>query len=195
MKALRDDIELFDHLSDAQVYVTDSINTDLVINFGNRPLKVQSDRPAAHHELLHGQLKLYLPNDARRSKSCYRSQFPQLLARIMDVPSNATQAISEILSCDLLDLDEILFEHDIGTVDWIQKPTYSVPDSPSVRPSNGKEPPTSPGGHREEISEWGTSTPPSSTTTGVSTPAADLDDGFERSPTKPSPKHPAPPTS
>ncbi|KAL1600687.1 hypothetical protein SLS60_007075 [Paraconiothyrium brasiliense] len=129
-KALRGDVELYDQLSNAQVYVTDSINTDLVLNFKTGPIRVHSDRLAVHHELCSAQLNFYVPKDERQQKSCYRSQLPKLLASIMGVDLNATQAILQILTCTLLELDDILSEQDITTVDWIPKPTYRAPASP-----------------------------------------------------------------
>ncbi|KAF2449759.1 hypothetical protein P171DRAFT_405262 [Karstenula rhodostoma CBS 690.94] len=95
--------------------------------------------------------------------------------------------------CDLLDLDEILSEQDITMVDWIQKPTYNVPDSSPSRPSNENAPSTSPGGHFEEAFERGAPTLSSSAPAFTPVYTVDLQDHHEGSPTRPNSSTAPPP--
>ncbi|KAJ4360929.1 uncharacterized protein N0V89_001498 [Didymosphaeria variabile] len=184
-KALRGDVVLFNHLSNARIYITDCISTDLVLELKNGPIKVRSDRLAVHHEFCSGQLNFYVPKDERQRKSCYRSQLPKLLASIMGVDLNATQAILQILSCNLLELDDILSEQDITTVDWIPKPTFRAPASPVFGPSSPNEPLTSPVSHNLEAFERATPTPSSSTTAVSRASTAGLGDLYEQIPRTP----------
>ena len=133
MRALRGDTELFHQLSEARVYITESITTELELGFKNGPVRVQSDRLAVHHEIIDGQLKIYVPKDEHQREPCYRSQLPKLLSSIMIVALEATQAVFMVLSQKLASIDDILLEQDIPMVDWIPKPVYPVSVPPAVQ--------------------------------------------------------------
>jgi hypothetical protein len=76
-----------------------------------------------HSEILDGQLKLYVPNDHVQQKTCYRSQLPNLLGKILGISSEgAAFPISLILSNDIEMLDDVMQEQDISPVPWITKP-------------------------------------------------------------------------
>lgn len=129
VNALRGEKELFDQLSRTQIYCTDHISTILVLALNGTQISVQSDRTSLHYELSEGQLTIYVPESQRQRESCYRSQVPALLARLLGVSASATHAISLILQCKLEDLDEILLEQDIPLVNWIERPIIRVSDS------------------------------------------------------------------
>jgi hypothetical protein len=76
-----------------------------------------------HFEILDGQLKLYVPNDHVQQKTCYRSQLPNLLSKILGISSEGGAfPISLMLSNDVETLDEVMQEQDISPVPWITKP-------------------------------------------------------------------------
>jgi hypothetical protein len=76
-----------------------------------------------HFEILDGQLKLYVPNDHVQQKTCYRSQLPNLLSKILGISSEGGAfPISLILSNDVETLDDVMQEQDISPVPWIAKP-------------------------------------------------------------------------
>lgn len=89
--------------------------------------------------MIDGQLKFYVPKDEHQRESCYRSQLPKLLASIMSIALEATQAVFMILSQKVTTLDDILLEQDIPMVDWIPKPVYAVPISPASQPTAASE--------------------------------------------------------
>ncbi|KAF2875580.1 hypothetical protein BDV95DRAFT_278391 [Massariosphaeria phaeospora] len=137
VKALRGDRQVFDQLYQAEVYTTNDISTQLVLQLNNESLRVHSDRAYLHHEILEGQLRIYVPEDPRQRKACYRSQLPKLLASILSVSSEAIHAIALILSNPERDIDDVMLEQDIANVDWIDKliigglyPTDEGPSTP-----------------------------------------------------------------
>jgi hypothetical protein len=110
-------------LSKLQLYTTDNISTNLVLNLKRRQITVKSDRVYLHFEILDGQLKLYVPNDHVQQKTCYRSQLPNLLSKILGISSEGGAfPISLILSNDVETLDDVMQEQDISPVPWITKP-------------------------------------------------------------------------
>ncbi|KAH6212673.1 hypothetical protein HBI42_148920 [Parastagonospora nodorum] len=127
-KALRNDSALFEQISQAIIYTTDDITTNLVLSLPSRFISVESDRLAINHDLFDGQIEIYVPADEQQRRSCYRSQLPKVLATILKVPLIATFDISSIVSCSLLDLENVLIEQDISSVEWIEQPVIFIPD-------------------------------------------------------------------
>jgi hypothetical protein len=119
--------------------------THLVIDEKDPKLhfKVRSDRSYIHHEIEEGSLDIYVPKSPKQCQTCYRSQLPKLLAEIMYIDSSACHDISVIIGSDLRVLDDILVEHDISSVSWIEKPVLDIrndenramspPSSPDTR--------------------------------------------------------------
>jgi hypothetical protein len=137
-KALRGDRTLFEQLTQVIVNTTDEITTNLVLPLGRSSLRVESDRAVIHHDIVAGSINIYVPDDKRERRACYRSQVPNLLQIILDVGSAATFNISSIVSASLADLDDVLIEQDIPPVEWIEKPVLILLDTP------GDESPSTP---------------------------------------------------
>jgi hypothetical protein len=127
-KALRGDNALFEQLSQALVYTSDEITTNLVLPLVAGSVSVQSDRAFVHHDTSGGRIKIYVPSDDRQRRACYRSQLPQLLTTILGVSANAAFNLSSIVTSTLQDLEDVLVEQDIPPVQWIDRPTIVVPD-------------------------------------------------------------------
>ncbi len=115
-------------MASAVVYTTNDISTYIVLSLDQNPLRVLSDRAFIHHELVDGQLKIYVPLDQQQRRACYRSQLPGLLTNIMGISTSATFNISSIISCALADLYDILLEQDVPTVSWIERPVIEIPE-------------------------------------------------------------------
>ncbi|KAF1842835.1 uncharacterized protein K460DRAFT_367777 [Cucurbitaria berberidis CBS 394.84] len=126
--ALRDDHALFDRLKTALIFTTDDISTHLTLPLGTPSLSVQSDRAFIHHEEVDGQLRIYVPAEQQQCRACYRSQMPELLTRVLGVDASAKFNISSIVASSLRDLDDILTEQDVPSVDWIEKPAIDIPE-------------------------------------------------------------------
>ncbi|CAG5182746.1 uncharacterized protein ALTATR162_LOCUS10314 [Alternaria atra] len=129
VKALRGDCTLFETLSTARVLKGD-LATHLVIDKRDLDFqsKVRSDRSFIHHEITEGSLKLYVPEHHKQRSTCYRSQLPKLLAEIMEIDSTACHDISVIIESDLRALEDVLVEHDITIVSWIEQPVLDISD-------------------------------------------------------------------
>jgi hypothetical protein len=125
-KALRDDRALFDLLTRLDIYTTDTITTDLVLDLKDGPLIVPSDRPLIHHVITDGTLNIYVPQDILGRRSCRRSHLPRLLANIIGCSPAAVYDVSSILSCGIDELDDILVERDITDVSWITRSDLDV---------------------------------------------------------------------
>jgi hypothetical protein len=115
-----------------------------------------------HFEILDGQLKLYVPNDRVQQKTCYRSQLPNLLSKILGISSEGGAfPISLILSNNVETLDDVMQEQDISPVPWITKP---LREGASPRTEYSSTPGTP--------SSTGNLSPPRwQTTSGIGTPA------------------------
>ncbi|KAF2023098.1 hypothetical protein EK21DRAFT_119093 [Setomelanomma holmii] len=113
--ALRDDTELFEQLSGAEVFSVEDLSTELVLSCGNDELRVLSDRPTLHFDAQDG-LAIYIPADSQQRRACYGPQLPKLFAKILGVDHSAAFDISEVLKCRLADLDVVLVEQDIAPV-------------------------------------------------------------------------------
>jgi hypothetical protein len=125
-KALRDDRALFDLLTRLNIYTTDTITTDLVLDLKDGPLIVPSDRPLIHHVIADETLKIYVPQDIQGRRACRRSHLPRLLANIIGSGPAAVYDVSSILSCGIDELDDILVERDITDVSWITRSDLDV---------------------------------------------------------------------
>lgn len=148
VKALRDETELFDQLSNARVYTTNDISTSLVLMLGSSTIRLRSDRPVLHDEFFENQLKLYVPHNTSQQAACYRSQLPNFMARFLGVTGGATHPISLILSSNLSVLEDILFEQDIPPVEWIEQPRIERPTpSEDDRSTTAAPTPRSPASH------------------------------------------------
>jgi hypothetical protein len=128
-KALRGDHTLFEQLTQVIIKTTDEITTSLVLPLGGSSLRVESDRAAIHHDIVDGYINIYVPDDKRERRACYRSQLPELLKKILHVGSSATFNISSIVTANLADLDDVSIEQDIPPVEWIEKPVLILPDT------------------------------------------------------------------
>lgn len=143
-KALRNERALFDQLREMNIYTTDTVTTHIVLQLKTGPLKVQSDRSFLHHEVIDGQLRIYIPEDRQQRRACYRTHLPRLLASITGTSPTAIHDISTILSSTLGDLDDILIEQDISDVSWIEKPVIDLSElqedeRPSIPTSSNRD--------------------------------------------------------
>ncbi|RAR05911.1 hypothetical protein DDE83_007182 [Stemphylium lycopersici] len=138
-KALRGDHRLLEQLSTAKIVRAD-LSTELLLNFEEpdvendpdiTPSSVKSERASLHHEIVEGCLKVYVPKDQQQFRTCFRSQLPRLLGDFVGIDYTAHHDISVIISSDPRDLDDVLTEHDIPCVSWIERPTLDLGDDVS----------------------------------------------------------------
>lgn len=104
------------------------MTTNLVLEMDDESLSVPSARPFIHHDVVDQQLEIYVPAEQQQLRACYRSQLPKFLATFMECDSSAKFSVSSIVASDLSDLDDILLEQDIPSVDWIEKPLLVIPE-------------------------------------------------------------------
>ena len=125
-------------------------------------MTVKSDRVYLQSETLDGQLKLYVPNDPVQQKTCYRSQLPNQLCKILGISSEGGAfPISLILNSDIEMLDDVMQEQDISPVPWVTKP-----------PREDASPRTEHGGTPRTTGSIGNQSPPRwRTASGIGTPA------------------------
>ncbi|KAH9866598.1 hypothetical protein J1614_008290 [Plenodomus biglobosus] len=129
-EALQGKHSLYIQLSALVVSTSSDISTNLVISLLSESISVRSDRLFVHHEVLDEKITIYVPDDQRERRSCYRSQLPKLLASILGVGEAATFDISCIISASPRDLRDVLEEQDIPEVEWIPKPAYEILEDP-----------------------------------------------------------------
>ena len=73
-----------------------------------------------------GKLTIYVPEDPRQRRVCYRSQLPRLLANLTGCDAAAVDDISNIVSCQANELNDVILERDITDVTWIAQPTLDL---------------------------------------------------------------------
>ena len=129
-KALHGDRKVFEQLTTIRVYTTDDMTTNLVLTLSSGPIRVQSERIAIHSEISEGMIKIYVPNKTEQRQICYRSQLPNLLRNILSIDPSATFDISIIISSSIEELEDVLVQHDIPPVAWIDRPVMVVPCGP-----------------------------------------------------------------
>lgn len=100
--------------------------TTLVLQLQDRTLEVQSDRIGLHYTISDNDLRVYIPENPRQQRICRRSKLPGMLATIIGCNSAASDDISAILSCPIIDLDDIMLERDINIVPWIERPVLDL---------------------------------------------------------------------
>jgi hypothetical protein len=121
-----------------------TLETHLVLNLNNEadPLRVESDRPYVSHKETLNELYIYVPMVQTQRQACYRSQLPKLLANLIGTGFGAHHDIAVILGCDLDKLDDVLFEQDISSVSWIERPELGIIahyDASSVASTNNHD--------------------------------------------------------
>ncbi|ORY18241.1 hypothetical protein BCR34DRAFT_596464 [Clohesyomyces aquaticus] len=154
-KAIPEERSLFDQLRETEIYTTDSVTTNLVLQLSAGPLKVLSDRIFLHHEV-EERLKLYVPKDDQRRRACYRTQLPKLLTNIIGTQDAALHDISTIISSSITDLEDILVERDFHDISWIEKPVIELPERQDNEPPADGQAHSSvfgPGDHRNSDTE------------------------------------------
>jgi hypothetical protein len=82
-----------------------------------------------YHQLLDGQLIIWVPSVQQQRRMCYRLQLPKLLATILNIDQSAVFDISEIIKSNPRELDDVLVEQDIPAVSWIEKPVTNMSES------------------------------------------------------------------
>ncbi|UPX10550.1 uncharacterized protein EKO05_0001202 [Ascochyta rabiei] len=129
-QALQGQRLLYTQLCAVVVSTSSDISTNLVISLLSESISVRSDRSFINHKVLGEKITIYVPEDQRERRSCYRSQLPKLLASILGVGEAATFDISCVVSASPRDLEDILEEQDIPQVEWIPKPVSAIPEKP-----------------------------------------------------------------
>lgn len=126
---------MFEQLANVRIHTTDLIATDLVLQINDKTHKAQSDRLSLLHAIVNGQLRIFFPEDPTRLRISCRSQLPRLVATITASEVAAIDDISNIISCSIDELEDVLTERDITDVSWITKPVIDLNEFQELEPS------------------------------------------------------------
>ena len=121
----------------AEVFVCEKMWTELTVRQAGGNVSVRSDRAVVKLEQVDAELHVYVPDDVGGLYSCFHTELPGELARILGINDRgATKTIYRILNDQAKDLDTIMEDEDLADYPWIEKPPPShqpvqVPNPPS----------------------------------------------------------------
>jgi hypothetical protein len=123
------------------VYVCEEMWTDLTVRQEDQDISVRSDRAVVKvDDEVDGRLALYVPSDHDGLSSCFHTELPGELARLLAIQDRAAlKVIYHILNDK--DLDTTMKDEDLSYYEWFDRPEPSQPSSPLHCP-NGTEHPT-----------------------------------------------------
>ncbi|OAL29177.1 hypothetical protein AYO20_09230 [Fonsecaea nubica] len=115
----------------AEVFVCEEMWTELVLPEKYGSVIVQSDRAVVDIRFLDGKLTIYVPSDYDSLYSCFHTELPQELAKVLSIDNErAVKVIYRILNDTKKDLDTIMKDEDLPEYPWFEKPASSLQTVP-----------------------------------------------------------------
>ncbi|OAG40830.1 hypothetical protein AYO21_04907 [Fonsecaea monophora] len=122
---------MYDSLLAAEVFVCEEMWTELVLPEKYGSVTVQSDRAVVDIHFLDGKLTIYVPSDYDSLYSCFHTELPQELAKVLSIDNErAVKVIYRILNDTKEDLDAIMKDEDLPEYPWFEKPASSLQTVP-----------------------------------------------------------------
>ena len=125
-----------------EVFVCEGMWTELTVRQEDEDISVRSDRVVVKVSQDDDRLALYVPSDHDGLCSCFHTELPGELARLLDIQDRAAmKVIYRILNDVEKDLDTIMMDEDLFGYTWLERPVPSQQSSPFIA-SAGTEHPT-----------------------------------------------------
>lgn len=135
----------------AEVLVCEEMWTELVLPEKYDSVTVQSDRAVVDICFSDEKLTIYVPSDYDSLYSCFHTELPQELAKVLSIDNErAVKVVYRILNDNKKDLDTIMKDEDLPEYPWFEKPapslqTVSFPALVDTEPTSSSMPtPASP---------------------------------------------------
>jgi hypothetical protein len=126
-----------------EVFVCEEMWTELTVRQEDEDVSVRSDRAVVKVSQADGRLVLYVPSDHDGLYSCFHTELPGELARLLDIQDRAAvKVIYRILNDVEKNLDTITNDEDLYSYNWFERPVPSQQQSSPFPAPNGTENPT-----------------------------------------------------
>ena len=105
-----------------------------MVRQGPEEFEAKSDRALLKVKQSKKRLKVYIPRDVSKRKSCYSTQMPTELMRILGIVGDrAEKKIYRLLTEPVGALDRVMEDEDIPAVSWLERVPIPSPleDSPT----------------------------------------------------------------
>lgn len=111
----------------AEVFVCEEMWTELVLPEEYDSVTVQSDRAMVDIRFPDGKLTIYVPSDYDGLYSCFHTELPKELAKVLSIDNErAVKVIYRILNDNKKDLETIMKDEDLPEYPWFEKPAPSL---------------------------------------------------------------------
>ena len=110
--------------------ISKNLKTKLIVpvDHGETRVEVESDRALVKINMSDQHLSIYVPSDAAGLYSCYRTELPAELVKILGIEdSGAAKQVYRILNDEATTLDGTMSNEDIPKVEWLGK--VELPES------------------------------------------------------------------
>lgn len=124
-------------LSNIEVCVCARMETELTVTQDRGPIRCEGDRAVMKIEETDGVLHLYIPIDEDDIESCFETELPGELVRILGIEDRgAAKVIFRIINSTGKGLDAVMKDEDLSGYPWIEKPSQPPQLTQQWSPSN-----------------------------------------------------------
>ena len=131
---------MHDLLLKSEVHICETMWTELTVREDDRDISVRSERAVVRINETSECLKIYVPCDSEGLYSCYCTELPVELARILSIDDRgASKVVYRIINDRAKDVETIMRDEDLPEFPWLPKPprsTISIPNALRVQSSD-----------------------------------------------------------
>ncbi|KEF60999.1 uncharacterized protein A1O9_02563 [Exophiala aquamarina CBS 119918] len=125
-----------------EVFVCEEMWTELTVRQEDEDISARSDRAVVKISQDDGRLAPYVPSDPDGLYSCFNTELPGALARLLDIQDRAAvKVIYRIMNDIKKDLNTIMKDEDLCEYPWFERPVSSQQPSPFPAPNGTEDPP------------------------------------------------------
>ena len=123
-----------------EVFVCEEMWTELTVSQGDEDISARNDRAVVKISLVDGKLELYAPSDHDGLYSCFNTELPGALARLLDIHNRAAvKVIYRILNDVKKDLSTIMKDEDLPDYPWFERRVSSQQLLPFTAPNDTED--------------------------------------------------------
>lgn len=124
-----------------EVFVCEEMWTELTVRQEDEDISARSDRAVVKIIQDDGRLELYVPSDRDGLYSCFNTELPGALARLLDIQNRAAvKVIYRIMNDVKKDLNTIMKDEDLCDYPWFERRVSSQQPSPFPDPNGTADP-------------------------------------------------------
>lgn len=124
---------MHDLLLESEVHVCETMWTELTAREDDRDITVRSERAVVRIKETSEYLKIYVPSDPKGLYSCYCTELPVELARILGIDDRgASKVVYRIINAQAKDVGAIMRDEDLPEFPWLPNPPRSTTNMPNA---------------------------------------------------------------